>query len=201
MKQLIVISHDRFVPNEAILIERIIEAGADRIHLRKPQASDCDIEKLLQEISPQYYRHIVLHDAHKLAPRYNVGGIHLNNRNPIIPNGWKGDVSRSCHKLEEIEYNKSSYSYTLLSPIFDSISKEGYKANFSPQNLIRARNSGIIDDSVIALGGITCDNATEALDYGFGGVAVLGHVWCNNNADNIEHIVTQLKKRLICYNL
>ena len=60
-------------------------------------------------------------------------------------------VSRSLHSLAELR-SSSGLEYAFLSPIFDSISKQGYKAAFEEEKLRQA----LADNSVpvIALGGL-----------------------------------------------
>ena len=62
--------------------------------------------------------------------------------------------------------------YVFLSPVFDSISKQGYRAAFSMETLEQAR--GIIDEKVFALGGVTLDKITILEQLHFGGIAVYG---------------------------
>ena len=69
------------------------------------------------------------------------------------------------------------YVYMSLSPIFDSISKKGYKAAFSAAELEEARLRGIIDQRVMALGGVTFDKINEVKRMGFGGAMILGDAW------------------------
>ena len=183
------------------MIESIIDAGADMVHVRKPLAPIEQTERLLQEISPQYHNRLVLHDAHTLAQHYKVGGLHLNRRNPATPSGWSGMVSRSCHSIEEILQYKNECNYLFLSPIFDSISKQNHKASFTSQELLQAQSNGIIDNNTIALGGITNEKIGEVMNYGFGGIALLGHIWNNIHNNNVKQIINDIKKELICYNL
>ena len=67
--------------------------------------------------------------------------------------------------------------YVFLSPIFNSISKQGYASAFTPKALFEAKQKGIINEKVVALGGITAANINKIKSYGFGGVALLGDVW------------------------
>ena len=99
----------------------------------------------------------------------------------------------SCHTLEEVHLNKLQSDYVFLSPIFDSISKQGYKAAFTEYILRCAHRDGIIDDKVVALGGITPANARKAMTLGFGGVAVLGDIW--QSADPAKRLAEYLKIR------
>jgi len=86
-------------------------------------------------------------------------------------------ISRSCHSLAEVAEWKERCSYVSLSPIFDSISKQGYKSAFSREELLQARHDGIIDDKVFALGGITFSRIEEVKALGFGGAMILGDAW------------------------
>lgn len=64
-----------------------------------------------------------------------------------------------------------------LSPIFDSISKRGYYSSFSPEVIAAAHKAGLIDERVMALGGITFDKINEIKEMGFGGAMILGDAW------------------------
>ena len=72
---------------------------------------------------------------------------------------------------------KASVDYLFLSPIFDSISKAGYKSNFTIDELRAAADAGIIDSRVFALGGVTPDRLSLLQSIGFGGAVMLGAVW------------------------
>lgn len=151
---------------------------ADKIHIRKPGAGMSEMERLLQSIPSELYPRLVMHDCFRLAVSYGVGGIHLNRRNTVPPCGWEGQVSISCHSLEELEEcRKKSYDYMSLSPIFDSISKKGYHSMFTREQLMEARRKGIIDHRVMALGGVTFARVEEVMAMGFGGAMILGDAW------------------------
>lgn len=173
----IVVTQPHFYKEEADAIIQMFQSGLQRLHLRKPDSTIDECRQLLRDIPSVYHQRIVLHDHHQLAGEFAIAGVHLNSRNPEPPVGWQGDVSRSCHSLEEVKQWKSRCTYVTLSPIFDSISKQDYNAAFSPEQLIHAKEEGIIDNHVIALGGLCGDNIQEALSYGFGGVMVLGDAW------------------------
>ena len=64
-----------------------------------------------------------------------------------------------------------------LSPIFDSISKVGYKSAFTEEELRKAHHEGIINERVMALGGVTFERIPNVLDLGFGGGMILGDAW------------------------
>lgn len=129
-----------------------------------------------------------LHDHFPLQRTYGLGGVHLNGRNPDLPDGYRGTVSRSCHSLEEVATHRTATDYLFLSPVFDSISKQGYRSAFPPAALREAAAAGIIDEKVLALGGVSEANLPEVRDYGFGGAALLGDIWARfrSPADTAE---------------
>lgn len=192
----IVITSPGFIQGEADFIDRLFGHGLDRLHLRKPGADIGECRRLLDGISREWLPQIVVHDNFGLCREYGLGGVHLNGRNPMAPPNHKGSVSRSCHSLEEISRYKGECDYLTLSPIFNSISKQGYMAAFGPGQLAAARDSGLIDRRVMALGGVTLENIPRVKELGFGGVAILGDVWQRMADDCVDEYLASLRKAL-----
>ena len=101
-------------------------------------------------------------------------GFDLKLQEKIFP--WPG----SAHSFEELEKISESAEICFLSPVFDSISKFGYKTKFSKDEL----RKGIANwknfhrsQKLFALGGIEAENIAEAVELGFDGAAALGAVW------------------------
>ena len=145
--------------------------------VRKPDADVHAVENLLQGIAPEYRTRIVIHDFFSLKDKYLLGGIHLNSRHPEAPANYEGILSRACHSLEEVETTVSLFNYVLMSPVYDSISKQGYRSGYSKVELKQAQESGVIHEKVVALGGISEVNLAEIKSLGFGGAALLGDIW------------------------
>ncbi|WP_367276533.1 thiamine phosphate synthase [uncultured Prevotella sp.] len=196
MMEWIVITSPGFLQGEADFIDRLFGHGLDRLHLRKPGADIGECRRLLDGISREWLPRIVVHDNFGLCREYGLGGVHLNGRNPMAPPNHEGSVSRSCHSLEEISRYKGECDYLTLSPIFNSISKQGYMAAFGPGQLAAARDSGLIDRRVIALGGVTLENIPRVKELGFGGVAILGDVWQRMADGNVDEYLASLRKAL-----
>lgn len=176
--RLIVITRPDFIDSEAERIEALLsEKGVDLVHIRKPGSSPDQVRRLLMEIPKQFHSRLVLHDHFSLAGEFGLYGVHLNSRNPLPPEQWKGSVSRSCHSFDEIRVHKDRCSYLSLSPIFDSVSKSGYLSAFSPEQIAIAVAGGIIDRKVYALGGVTFDKLPLVESMGFGGAMILGDAW------------------------
>lgn len=195
MKELIVITTPYFYPDEASLLTLLFEEGMMRLHLRKPGCDPTGLESLLNQIPSAYYSRIVLHDCFGLALERGLGGIHLNRRNPVAPPDYRGSISRSCHTLDEVNQYKPSCDYVFLSPIFQSISKEGYGSGFPIEELRQAGRLGQIDRQVIALGGISAQAIAKIKEIPFGGYAVLGDIWGSDpSLLRADHITQHFKE-------
>ena len=118
-----------------------------------------------------------------------MGGVHPTSRFPEIPPCWRGLVSRSCHSLDEVAACQDA-DYLFLSPIFDSISKSGYRSAFTDAQL---RSASEIDGHVYALGGVRPENFPLLKEYGFGGAALLGHVWRDCSPEGIRRVSEEIK--------
>lgn len=174
----VVITLPGFIDGEASRIVEMLNADTDYVHIRKPKKPADEVAKLITDIPKEYHHRLTLHDNFELLERFpNIGGVHLNSRNPTCNNAGDRRLSRSCHSLEEVKNSKENFDYVFLSPIFDSISKAGYNSAFSNEVLLKAKENGIIDNKVFALGGVTEEKLPLLKCYGFGGYAMLGAAW------------------------
>jgi thiamine-phosphate pyrophosphorylase len=190
--KLIVITHDTFFSDESAILNFLLIRGLKILHIRKPKSSIDEVRSLIGKIHESLRPQIVLHDHYELANEFNIGGIHLNDRNGYNHKVREGlTISRSCHSLKEVLISKE-YDYLFLSPIFDSISKPGYRSAFPIDRLMRAKNRKVINERIIALGGITQENVYTIRECGFGGIAVLGAIW---NQFFIDKSYTELRRR------
>jgi putative thiamine-phosphate diphosphorylase len=194
---LIVITEPQFVTNEATIIAQLLHWGVDLMHLRKPESSADELAKLIEAIPTAYHNRLVLHDHFDLAAHFTLHGLHLNRRNSVLPPNHKGTVSQSCHTLDEVKVCKTKCNYVFLSPVFNSISKLGYTSAFTLKALSEAKKQSIIDQNVLALGGITAANIDKVKHYGFGGVALLGDIWSRTADKNFEEYVRKIVE--ICH--
>lgn len=179
--KLIAITTPDFRQGEDLAIRCLIDRGWHRVHIRKPEAARKQLSELIERIPVKYRPHISLHDHLDLAVSYGLGGVHLNGRNPLPPAGWEGVISRSCHSLEEIK-RYSCLDYLTLSPIYDSLSKPGYKSRFTPELL---KNANL--KNVYALGGVTLHRLNELEQLGFEGAAMLSEAW-KPRMDTLQYI-------------
>lgn len=169
----IFITPEEISDGENELVVRLLDQGWDYVHLRHPAASLSDMRRLIESIPQRYHNRLRLHGHFELATQFNLGGLHLNGRCPKAPDFYTGSVSRSCHSIEELT-KSTDCDYVTLSPIFDSISKPGYKSSFTADELLQLNE--ISKPLVIALGGITPERLEQLKPYNFGGYAVKGAI-------------------------
>lgn len=163
--EVVLISDDVFVEHEVELISSMFQKGLRRFHLRKPNASSAEMSTLLQKIPAELHPKMVVHGHDALMEQFDLSHVHS-------PTGQ----SRSCHALDELDALASGIAYVFLSPIFNSISKQGYLAAFREEalqtSLRKARST-----KVFALGGVDVDKIETCERLGFDGIALLGAVW------------------------
>lgn len=191
--RLVVITRPDFGAGEAETICELLDGGIDRIHLRKPYAPEAEMRRLLDRLDPAVMPRITLQDCLGLAAEYGAGGVHLNARHPVAPQGFRGLVSRSCHSLAELEEH-AACDYLFLSPIFDSISKAGYTARFTGEMLQEAAARGIVNDRVLALGGVRPEYLPRIRTYGFGGAVLMGCIWQAADAGTLSAALGAIRK-------
>lgn len=184
---LIVISDSDFKPNEAGIINELFHSGLDLFHIRKYGASEESLWKLISQIHPENHSKLVLHHNHEWGKGIGLNRFHYSetDRKMWEEESWIGInsefvYSTSVHSLEEYNELPSHFAYTFLSPVFDSISKVGYKA--VKFDLSKRRNK---KTKLIGLGGIQADNAEKVIRMGFDGAALLGAIWNSDDPVNI----------------
>ena len=170
----IAITRPYAVDGEDAIIRHLLANGFDIVHLRKPDADIDYCRELLQRLTNSERKRVVIHDYYSLYAEFTLRGIHLNKNITSYPVDYQGTRTRSCHSFDEVIRYKHECDYLFLSPIFDSISKSDYHSNFSHDELLEASKSGVIDNRVIALGGVTFDKLPYLQSLHFGGVAMMG---------------------------
>jgi len=191
MFELIVISHEAMLPGEAAIIQQLFEAGLEIFHLRKPGASEQAIRALLDAIPAMYHDRIALHGFHQLVNEYEIRRLHftevhrLETNETIWSQLWDKNyiLSTSVHELSVLQTLSHSFRYTFFSPLFDSLSKPGYKG-IEEEGFYLGQECKPVP--VIALGGIDADNMEKVAAMNFDGAAVLGTIW-NDPAKAVDN--------------
>ena len=183
----ILITLPRILKIEAETLAALCGAGVSVIHIRKPEASEPEIEELLktlQALGADMSR-LTIHYNEPLARKYGLGGVHLRIEELLAGAGEGLRRSCSAHGWTEAERAATDADYVFLSPLFDSISKPGYHSAIDPAEAaerLRRRKGRIV-----ALGGIRPANIARVRRIGFDGAAVLGAAWsADEKAVNTE---------------
>lgn len=164
---------------EKQIITSLLQSNTiEYFHIRKPEFDKKQMLHWFEDLPLEIRKRLSVHDCTELAKELQIGGVHLNQRNNYeIPIGFQGRISRSCHTLAEVRQWKTKCDYVFLSPIYDSISKEGYESRFSKTELKKAVEQGVIDRNVFALSGVNFERLAELKEIGFTSAAMLGCLW------------------------
>ena len=178
---IIVISPEDDIKDEIQILNQLFEAGLEYYHLRKPSKNHEEHLAYLNGISPTFHNRIVVHFCHELVNEFHLKGIHFQEqkRKDTVEtnsghyfrhlNMFGKTISSSFHELEVLAQDDFEFDYHLLSPVFSSISKQGYEG--------RGFDVKPIDKIIIGMGGVTSENINEFKKLGFKGVGVLGGIW------------------------
>ncbi|SEK74391.1 thiamine-phosphate pyrophosphorylase [Chitinophaga rupis] len=179
---LLIITHPEHVPNETQLWQQLLHAGADAILLRKPQWPPENYAQVLEQTDPVCYSKIMIAGHWELYQHFGLMGVHLSGQQQeqtdeqlIAEYRRQGcRTSTGIHNVAALPLAGNAWDYLLLSPVFDSISKPGYKAQIPPGFKLQKNDCNA---KVLALGGVDSTNAAQAKQMGFDGLALLGSIW------------------------
>jgi thiamine-phosphate pyrophosphorylase len=121
----------------------------------------------------------MVNTATALAKRFHLAGVHLpaDQSLPAARHRLGGDflLGQSAHNLAAVlAAARQGADYVTLSPIFPSISKDDRRRTLGPEGLAAMATATSLP--VVALGGVTKDNAASCRRAGAAGIAVLGSV-------------------------
>ena len=195
--KLIVMTKSTFFVEEDKILSSLFEEGLENLHLYKPGSEPMYSERLLTLLPEDCYKRITVHDHFYLKEEYRLRGIHLNDTQTEVPVGYKGKVSRTCRRLDELKETKKRSDYVFLQNIFDSQTNPDDRQSFTEEELKKAAKQGLIDKHVYALGGMNIDNVRLAKDLGFGGVVICGDLWNRFNIHSetdYKELITHFEK-------
>lgn len=181
---LIIISSEKEVKEEAKKINKLFKNDLLQLNLRKKTLSKDELISLLKQIDKIYYSRIVLHQHIDLVFEYDLKGFHFNRDFPfskeygekLKENSKK--IGISAHQICDLAEFEPIADYQFISPLYDSISKQDYKAAVDYTALQNYLNK-MPKCKIIGLGGITDKNTFQSLKLGLFGIASLGYIWEN----------------------
>ena len=159
-------------------VERALGDGVERIQVREKDLGARDLCALVRRILTlpnPYGARILVNSRADIALAAGAHGVHLSG-DSVAPRLWRMIVPSefligvSTHTLEELRRAETEGAdFAVFSPIFPVISKAGYGPAVGIERLREVARSVAIP--VLALGGITQENAAECVRAGAAGVA------------------------------
>ncbi len=187
--KLLLVSNFTDVPDEQYLLNLLFCEGLQYFHLRKWEYTTRQMRTYIKRIPEPFRRYVILHSHFDLIDEYGLRGAHFTKKSTyddfLIQQGhtytpgekpFFNHMSFSLHTTDEISRMPPIYDYIFLSPVFDSISNQGYNSKFNSQEL-KTFLSQPNHPEVIALGGVNDEMIDNVFDAGFDGLALLGYIW------------------------
>jgi thiamine-phosphate pyrophosphorylase len=159
-------------------VEAAIDQGVERIQIREKDLSARDLLTLAREVvalaAPRGMQ-VLVNERTDIALAAGAQGVHLpahslpaRDIRTIAPAGFV--IGVSCHSIEEVRRaEEEGADFVVFGPVFATASKEGYGDPLGLERLREAIRS--VRLPVLALGGVSLDNAAVCLEMGAAGVA------------------------------
>ncbi|WP_167142594.1 thiamine phosphate synthase [Pseudomonas sp. OTU750018] len=174
-------------------VEAALKGGATLLQYRDKSSDEARRlreAEALRELCNRYGAALIINDDAELAARLGVG-LHLGQGDGSLSVarallGRKAIIGGTCHaQLELAEAAaKEGASYVAFGRFFNSNTKPGVPA--ADAELLTAAKAKI-NLPIVAIGGVTLDNAPELIAHGASMVAVVHGLFGADSAAEVEH--------------
>ena len=170
------------------VVNELGRAGIALVQLREKKASSREFLRITQqalEISEPHQLVVVVNDRVDIAWLAGAHGVHLGQEDlPAVDArkllGPGRIIGVSTHNLSQaLEAQQSAADYVAIGPIYATTSKENPDPLVDWEELKAIRRQ--VTKPLVAIGGITTENAKRLFDLGINSVAVIRDLLCANN--------------------
>ena len=171
------------------LARAFLDGGATLVQLRAKQLSSAaflDLADAAVRLAPSYHASIIVNDRADIALMSAAAGVHVGQDDlpPSAARHLLGEgavVGLSTHSVAQVERAlREPISYVAVGPVFGTRSKDtGYAAVGLELVGSAARLTGELP--IVAIGGITLDNAHSVIEAGATSVAVISDLLVGND--------------------
>lgn len=173
-----------------VISELLLAAGVKLIQYREKRASTREQFEISKQIAVRTRKAravFIVNDRADIARAVESNGVHLGQedlppelaRSVLMPGKW---IGYSTHSLEQVmAAEQTSADYIAFGPVFPTRSKDNPDPVVGLEGLRKARKA--TRKPLVAIGGITAENAKSAIDAGADSVAVISDLV---GAPNVE---------------
>jgi thiamine-phosphate pyrophosphorylase len=184
--------------NTLTLVRAATSAHISLIQLREknlPARTLYELASRSAEITRGTKTRLLINDRADIARAARADGVHLTTRSieaSVMRRAFGTDflIGVSTHSLAEAKgARQGGADFAVFGPVFDTPSKRAYGSPVGTQSL-RDVASALDPFPIIALGGITLENAPDVLSAGANGVAAISLL---SDSQNIESIIKKIR--------
>lgn len=171
-----------------------LDGGARVLQLRAkevPSGVFLELSDALVALANQYDARIIVNDRLDMARLSGAAGVHVGQEDlpPAVAREQLGPgaiVGYSTHTVAQVETGiREPVSYIAVGPVFGTTTKDtGYRAVGLDLVSTAARLAGAIP--VVAIGGVTLENARAAVEAGAASVAVISDLLAGDPAERVK---------------
>ena len=177
-----------------VLTRAFLDGGARLIQLRAkelPSGAFLDLSDALVALANEYEAQIIVNDRVDVARLSGAGGVHVGQEDlpPAVAREQLGPaaiVGFSTHTVAQVEEAlREPISYVAVGPVFGTATKDtGYSAVGLDLISAAARLAGSVP--IVAIGGVTLENARRAIDAGASAVAVISDLLVGDPVERVR---------------
>jgi thiamine-phosphate pyrophosphorylase len=183
--------------SHAAQLRLLIEGGAEFVQLREKHAAPREFYFAAREalaVARENGVRLIINDRADIAFAIKADGVHLGQED-LLPRharkllGSEAIIGYSTHSIEQaIEAVKMPIDYVAVGPIFSTKTKKNPDPVIGLEGIRRIREA-VGDFPLVAIGGITLENAAKVFKAGADSIAVIGDL-----ISDAEQITKRMKR-------